>query len=154
MATEKTLLSGNEFERSCITLLRELEASLQGSRRALLALDLAGLECGTREQVNVIGRFEPLLQRQSAAAGSAQDGYRIFVKPANVSALQTELQQCAHRVREATRLQAALLARAQAKLWVLANMLAGPSATYEQLYEQRPRTVATTLRIERREPAK
>jgi hypothetical protein len=134
MATEKALLSEDEFRRSCITLLCELEASLEGSRKALLALDLASLESGTREQAGLIMRFEPLRRQR--------EEYRVFIepaniKPANASARQAELRHCAHRVREATRLQAALLARAQAKLRVLGNRLAGPSATYEHRCEPR-----------------
>ena len=134
MATEKALLSEDEFRRSCITLFCELETSLEGSRKALLALDLASLESGTREQAGLIMRFEPLWRQR--------EEYRTFIepaniKPANASAWQAELTHCAHRVREATRVQAALLARAQAKLRVLGNMLAGPSATYEHRYDPR-----------------
>jgi hypothetical protein len=141
MAAEKVLLSEGEFERSCIMLLRQLEASLQGSRRALLALDLAGLERGTREQAGLVGQFEPLRRRHK--------GYRTIVEPPNPSELQAELQRCAHRVREATRLQAALLARAQAKLRVLGNMLAGPSASYEHSYESALRRGAKLRVLER-----
>lgn len=135
MDTEITLLAEDQFERSCITLLLELEASLQGSRKALLALDLAGIERGTREQVGLMGRFEPFRRWQRAAAanqqGSAPEGHRTFLQATNASELQAELKRCAHRVQEAVRLQAALLARAQAKLRVLGNMLAVPSVTYE-----------------------
>jgi len=117
------------------TLMCQLEASLHGSRKALLALDLAGIERGTREQVSLMREFEAVLRRGAAspAIGSqpAKDG--VPGLPAGAPAWQEELRRCENRVREAARLQAALLVRARCKLHVLANMLAGPSVTYERL---------------------
>ena len=102
-----------EAVRSRLALLRELQASLSGSRRALLALDLGGIERGTREQIELGGRLA-----EDMAAGNRRPGRDL------------ELQRAEDEVRQALRLQAALLARARAKLRVLGNMLAGPSANY------------------------
>jgi hypothetical protein len=96
-------------------LLRELEASLLGSRAALLALDLEGIERGTREQVDLVGKLEANRRLGRALAGPE---------------LAEDFERCAARVGQAGRVQAALLARARAKLRVLANMLAGPSCDY------------------------
>jgi hypothetical protein len=98
-----------------LAVLRELEASLLASRRALLALDLGAIERGTREQAGLIREFDALLRPGlSAETPERQEAFR----------------QSAQRILEASRLQAALLVRAQRKLRVLANMLAGPSASY------------------------
>jgi hypothetical protein len=106
-----------------LAVLRELEASLLASRRALLALDLGAIERGTSEQAGLIREFDALL-RPGLSAGTPE---RI---PERIPERQETLRQSAQRILEASRLQAALLARAQRKLRVLANMLAGPSASY------------------------
>jgi len=65
--------SGNVGERAedlgriCLALMSRLEASLAGSRRALLALDLGGIERGTREQIGWVREFETLLERYRLA---------------------------------------------------------------------------------------
>jgi hypothetical protein len=125
----------NELLRTRLELMRQLEASLQRSRKALLALDLAGIERGTGEQVNLVQEFESVLRRSTAppAIGrqSAEEGGLGL--PVHASELARELRRSENRIREAARLQAALLARARSKLRVLANMLAGPSVTYGPL---------------------
>jgi len=118
-----------------LAVMRELEASLQGSRKALLALDLAGIERGTREQVRLIRELEMVLRRPTASSAigrqPAEDAAQGL--PACAPELEEELRRCESRVRDGARLQAALLARARSKLRVLANMLADPSVTYERL---------------------
>jgi hypothetical protein len=116
--------SGNVGERAedlgriCLALMSRLEASLAGSRRALLALDLGGIERGTREQIGWVREFETLLER-----------YRLA--PLSREALAgEEFRRSGERIVAVLRLQAALLARGRSKLRVLANMLAGPSADY------------------------
>jgi len=117
-----------------LAVMRELEASLQGSRKALLALDLA-IERGTREQVRLIRELEMVLRRPTASSAigrqPAEDAAQGL--PACAPELEEELRRCESRVRDGARLQAALLARARSKLRVLANMLADPSVTYERL---------------------
>lgn len=123
--------------RCALMLIGELEASLNASRKALLALDLAGIERETREQVRSIRKLEDVLGRSMAprVRGMAKD--RALVRSGNSPELEPEpereLRRSCHRVLEAARLQAALLARARTKLRVLANMLAGQSVTYGPL---------------------
>ena len=101
-----------------LTLLRQLQASLSRSCTALLALDLAGIERGTREQVGLSQELAADLPRAGRElAGGAREELR-----------QNEL-----GILQALRLQSALLARARCKLRVLVNMLAGPSASYGPL---------------------
>jgi hypothetical protein len=110
-------------------LLRELEASLEGSRKALLALDLAGIERGTREQEGLLREFEAVLRhRMNGAAHAPEPEGEPGPEPEPEP--EEETRRSGNRILEAARLQAALLVRAQCKLRVLANMLAGPSVTY------------------------
>lgn len=112
------LETAEDFARLGLELMGELEASLDGSRKALLALDLAGIEMRTREQVGLLRRLEAVRQRSMLADPPAQ---------------RDETKRCGNRILQAARLQAALLARARAKLRVVANMLAGQSVTYGPL---------------------
>jgi hypothetical protein len=127
----------DERARSALTLVRELEASLHGSRKALLALDLAGIERETREQVRSIRKLEDVLARSMAPRARGMTKERALVRSGNSPEPepepQEELRRSCHRVLEATRLQAALLARARTKLRVMANMLAGQSVNYGPL---------------------
>ncbi len=109
-------------------LLCELEASLEGSRKALLALDLAAIERGTREQEGLLGEFDVALRQGMKGAAQA-----LEPEPEPEPEPEEELRRSGNRILEAARLQAALLARAQCKLRVLANMLAEPSVTYGPL---------------------
>jgi hypothetical protein len=63
---EEALDRREEPMRTHRTLMDQLEASLAGSRQALLALDLAGIERGTREQVVLAGEIEAALRRAIA----------------------------------------------------------------------------------------
>jgi hypothetical protein len=108
-----------------LALMEQLEASLVGSRKALLALDLPGIERGTREQVALLGAIGRV------RAGEMGNGWRSV--PEGATDLQADLRNGEIRVREAARLQAALLARSRAKLRVLGNMLADPSVNYGPL---------------------
>jgi hypothetical protein len=129
----------DEGARSALALIGELEASLRASRKALLALDLAGIERETREQVRSIRKLEGVLARSMAprVRGSCMAKDRAPLHSGNPPELEPgpeeELRRSCHRVLEATRLQAALLARARTKLRVLANMLAGQSVNYGPL---------------------
>ncbi len=118
-----------------VALMSELEASLRGGRKALLALDLPGIEHGTNEQAGLIREFEALLRRDTPApARESQSGEEAKAGLIAGSAeLEEELRRSVCRILEAARLQTALLARAQCKLRVLANVLAGPSVIYGPL---------------------
>ncbi len=105
--------SSRDAAHSRLALLRELQLSLSVSRAALLALDLSGIEQGTREQIELSHRLAEEM------AGENRMPERDL-----------ELKRAENEVRQALRLHAALLARERAKLRVLANMLAGPSVNY------------------------
>lgn len=99
-------------------LLAALEASLLGSQKALVSLDLEGIHRGTREQVDLVAKLAATWPRST-------------VGPSSV--LAHERRQCELRTLQAARVQAALLSRLQSKLRVMANMLAGPSVIYGPL---------------------
>ena len=107
-----------------------LEASLRRSREALLALDLAGIEAGTREQVSLFREFDALLRRSLAAVAATRTTETTSSGLRAQPELEEELRRSRDRILDALRLQAALLARAQSKLRILANMLAGPTVPY------------------------
>lgn len=127
--------AGRDDVRLAVALTRELEASLDRSRKALLALDLGGIEYETREQAVLVQEFELALRRRSPpkAPGKLPAGDSLLGSAACAVELDEELRRSANRVLQAVRLQAALLARARSKLRVLGNMLAGPSLTYGPL---------------------
>jgi len=115
-------------------LLRELEASLQRSIRAILLMDAAVLEGETRQQIGLMRaisvatpRTDPglLANGRTESAKMELDG-REWADPE----LLDKVRQGRGRIIEAVRLQAALLSRARGKLQVLANMLSGPSVLY------------------------
>jgi hypothetical protein len=124
--------TAEDLVRRRLPLMGELEASLDASRKALLALNLTGIELGTREQVGLLRNLEAVPQPSMAPTGRekrpAED--RAPVSLAYPPELEHETRRCGHRILQAARLQAALLARARAKLRVVANMLAGQSVTY------------------------
>ena len=88
------------------------------------SLDLAGIEQRTSEQAGLMKKFDAM-RRQS------RDGTQGFPTPS--AGLEKELRLSGTRILEAARLQSALLARAQSKLRVMANMLADPSVDYGRL---------------------
>jgi hypothetical protein len=124
----------DELRQACLGLMRQLEASLHRSRKALLALDLVSIERETREQVGLIVEFDTVRQQAMTprATGIRQPKDRVPAKGGEPE-LAEELRQSANRILNAARLQAALLMRARAKLHVLANMLAGTSIDYGPL---------------------
>jgi hypothetical protein len=114
-----------------LAVMHKLEASLEASRRALLALDLAAIERGTSEQAGLVREFDALLRQTREDGRPDLSGPSLSMGPRE---RQEMLRQSAQRILEAARLQAALLARAQRKLRVLANTLAGPSVNYGRLW--------------------
>ncbi|MGA7216977.1 MAG: hypothetical protein WBX38_01600 [Candidatus Sulfotelmatobacter sp.] len=107
-------------------LMTQLEASLRCSRASLLALDLEGIRLGTSEQIQ-LARSLAALSRPSRGNAPASEGESERAKN---SGLLLACRASAQNILELVRVHAALLRRAQSKLRVLANMLAGPSATY------------------------
>ncbi|MGA8837765.1 MAG: hypothetical protein WB538_19200 [Candidatus Sulfotelmatobacter sp.] len=133
----ETLRRTPELERTRLALMRQLQASLLASRNALLALDLAAIGQGTREQVELSLRLGENIG--ILATSAVRIGRLIEPRPASGCAalapelepeLTADLKRAELDVMQALRLQSALLARARAKLRVLANMLAGPSVNY------------------------
>ena len=125
-----------ELLRAHLVLMGKLEASLHGSRKALLELDLAGIEGGTGDQIAMMREFGLLLQQTTAAVVSERSAeLSVSGVPADLPGMDAEVRESQHRIANALRLQAALLARTQSKLRILANMLAGPTVSYGPLQE-------------------
>jgi hypothetical protein len=116
--------------RSASALLAELQASLEGSQRALLSHDLGGLERATSEQIGLQRSLQalPVLWPQNGAprpdGAPGNDGMPLD------PALAAGLRAAQWRVLYLGRVQAALLTRAQRSLRMLSNLLAGPEASY------------------------
>ena len=149
------------FTPERLKLLRELEASLRGSRQALLALDLAGIEQGTREQVGLVRELQRFpepwmkmpgpgarLEQRSEGRENETRGTGTSERPAWSREMAAEVRRSEEAVLQAARVQAALLARAQRKLRILANMLAGPTLNYGRLFAKAggPASIAYSMR--------
>lgn len=107
-----------------VALLWRLQSSLGRGSRALVALDLAGIEGETREQWE-------LVRALVVSANETREIENSSVQvPERRLEVVAELRQSEAQVRQALRLQAALLRRSQHKLRVIANMLADPAANY------------------------
>ena len=119
-----------ELLRARLVLMHELEASLEGSRKALVALDLAQIESGTSDQAGLILEFAALLERCRSSRAAQPGAPRLRSYPRE---LKEKLCGSQNRILDALRLQVALLARAQGKLRVLGNMLADPTVPYGPL---------------------
>jgi hypothetical protein len=103
-----------------LALMRELRTSLEGSHQALLALDLAGIQQGTRAQIELGRRLAEEIRQ---------------VCPCREQQPEEELRGIEWEVLQALRVQDALLERLRGKLRVLANMLAEPGSNYGPLLE-------------------
>ena len=106
---------------SILASTAELKASLERSRKALLALDLAGIELGAEEQIRLAARITASIERVKGLPLC-----RIWQDGKNIQ----ELQSTVGRVLYAARVQAALLGRLQSKQIAMARMLVGTSMTY------------------------
>lgn len=111
--------------------MAELEASLENSRKALLAMDLSGIEGRTQEQEVLLQRFDEQIRQGPQLMGhrrtSTGDGRPLML----LFPLEEEIQPQAIKIQNAVRLQSALLNRAQKKLRLLSRLVAGLSFTYE-----------------------
>ena len=112
---------GPTLAAASAAVLAELESSLRASQQALLARDISSLEQATREQTRLRRALEILWAR-------------------NVT-FPPELRGAQQRVLHLGKVQAALLAREQRWLTVLANLVAGPEASYNSAGNQRSASV-------------
>jgi hypothetical protein len=142
LGSESRSVLAERFAPERLQLLRDLETSLGGSRQALLALDLAGIEQGTREQVALVRELQKYPKMHIPRPRLGQIGERRKGKTQETGAevptwsreMAEDVRRCEEAVLQAARVQAALLARARRKLRILANMLAGPSLNYSCLF--------------------
>jgi hypothetical protein len=104
---------------TALAVLEEIHASVKRSQKALLATDLAAIDEGTREQLLLVRELERHLGFSPATS--------LSIYP---SELLASLKLEAERILELTRIQIALLARAERLLRVRANQLAGSSEPY------------------------
>jgi hypothetical protein len=125
----------DQLVRNRLALMNQLQASLTASRTALLALDLSGIELGTREQVNLGRRLEADLRPgvESGRSENSSCGNWVDASAVCDPKLAHALGQSQREVLQALRVQSALLTRAQRKLCVLANVLADPNVNYGPL---------------------
>jgi hypothetical protein len=119
---------GNELAVASLAILRELEASLAASQKALLARDLEGITQGTREQVR-LQRALGILWGKSMSADEI--GAPETALATQYGSEPDEFVAAAQRVLYLGRVQAALLARSQQTLKMISYLVAGPNATYE-----------------------
>jgi len=131
--------------KSHLAALLALEKSLAASRKALVALDLAAIQRETQEQFALLEELRAIqrrLERQprSEIRNQPESGKERETRghDGSEAAMVREVRRTASRILNATRLQAALLVRLQAKLRVLANALAGPASTYDPASVRQP----------------
>jgi len=118
-----------EIASAQLTLLEHLEVSLQITQKALLARDLSALEQGTTEQMRLCRALE-ILPRRTAVPAQNGDPLQGALELRPEAELSAALQAAQARVLHLGRVQAALLVRAQRSLHMIANLLAGPQASY------------------------
>jgi hypothetical protein len=138
-SSEEGLLTDRkrELAHTTLELLSELEASLQDGQSALLALDVAAIERHTADQRGLNQSLQILLlPGVTVSEGKGGNGQDLLVSPKCAPELDAALWAAKSRVLHLTRVQAALLGRAQRFLAVLYNLTAGPGATYGPLLSQ------------------
>lgn len=114
--------------KECLSIIAEIEASVAGSTKALVASDLPGIESRTTAQASLIAHFAVALRQTRIEVDKHEEG--AAPDSMVVSQARKELQRSQRRILEATRLQTALLVRLQRKMRALANMLAGSGVIY------------------------
>lgn len=128
-----------------LEIMQELEVSLERGRKALLALDLAGIEQECGEQRDMAQRLRMWVMQPEMTSSTCSE-----FPSASASELFLDrflLEQAIHlsrsRILQAVRLQRALLQRAQCRLRVLGNMLAGPAALYHPCDQAKLRSISS-----------
>lgn len=110
--------------RERLLLMRRLRDSLGRGSRALVALDLIGMERETREQAEILKIIS------KSVVEAPQGNHSLNRSAGPVCDLSDELSKTENAVRQGLQLHAALLRRSQHKLRVMANMLADPALNY------------------------
>ncbi|HTU40735.1 MAG TPA: hypothetical protein VMF10_03435 [Candidatus Aquilonibacter sp.] len=131
---------GGELAGPLLATMAALEASLGGSREALISLDVAALVSRNREQLLLSRKLRPILDRARGEIGEIDvpSGTSEGSKELRHERRQIEqVQMAANRIIFAIRIQSALLVRLRTKLQVMANMLAGPGAFYGSRWANR-----------------
>ena len=115
-----------------LALMAELQACLADSQKALLALDLAGIERGTRKHARLGRDLEGLLLRGRplVAVDPERGKGRSVLSSSGALEELSGLRAAAKGVLQSIRVQAALLTRAQRALRIRAHRVAGIGATY------------------------
>jgi len=130
-ADTSAVTQDNEPVRTRLVFMRQLLASLSASRKALLGMDLAAIEQGTREQSGLSRVLAEMVRSRRLSViqscTSTQEHAAGLVCDSDPGG---ELKRTESEVMQALRLQSALLARVQRKMRVMANMLADPSLNY------------------------
>ncbi|HLW89272.1 MAG TPA: hypothetical protein VKR57_12325 [Terriglobales bacterium] len=149
LAEPDWLGSPEEMAQTLLGLMKQMEASLQGSHTAVLASDGLGLENCTREQARLQRAVELLLGPQAwPGTGTEKDDLRQarsgesrfaprFVTQCPPQ-LRSELLAEEWRVLQGTRVQAALLRRARQFQCILANLAAIQGSHWGAWLGQRP----------------
>src|SRR5208283_916155 len=121
-----------ELARACLTILEELESSLEASQKALLDRDYQRIEQGTLEQTRLARAFAVLVSRDASqdAALTDRDPRNGVARNEEEAQLVSALRSAAMRVLHLARVQAALLRRAQRSARMLAHLAAGSLAAY------------------------
>jgi len=130
--------SQDELAQAALGLLTEMEASLQGSQKAVLSGNGPMLERCTREQVRLHRALEVLLAVPAWPGTTLPTSDLITTEPTNVraavprsaSVMAAEVLSAARRVLHGARVQAALLRRARQFRRVFSNLAAAQGATY------------------------
>jgi hypothetical protein len=153
-AAPRSTMRGDSIAQACLAFMREMEASLEASQAALLALDVAATERCTNEQVRLRQCMEALLSgcrlasaRNSKARhlpeqdlkkkedlkeeGSKEKEFGWNLPPCTPE-MAERLRAASERIQKMARVQAALLRRARQFLCVLSNIVAGTEAVYGQ----------------------
>jgi hypothetical protein len=145
---ENTSSPSKEMASVFVAWMQTLECSLDLSRKALLALDLEGIQRGTTEQEELIRELDRIFERiTTSSLQRLRLGPRSDAAPAQE--LEGKLREGARKVFDRLRLQRALLARARNKLRVLGNTLAGSSVLYGPLLVRHRALAETRWREER-----
>lgn len=120
LRNDRTPAGAEDFRLAALGLLAELESSFLASQKALLALDAAGLESCTGEQI----RLSELLRAVLAQ------------KPSADSPQFLDLPVAARGVLHLTLVQASLLRRARRSVNLVSHLLKGPGALYGPLHSE------------------
>jgi hypothetical protein len=130
LASGTVLSAGSELDTARAALLEDLAYSLHTSQQALLARDLPALESNTQTQNRLRRSLETLWTQKVVTPSGSPPGWAGSAPEEPDGALAVRLRTAQWRVLHLGRVQAALLARAQRSLRMIAHLRAGLQATY------------------------